>query len=94
MATEPTMHQPTCSGVSFSSSRTIFISGAMPNQPKKQKKNASHDMWKARIAGVEKLNSAIRDAFPSADITNSGRHPSTWNARCSAVGLPVVTRNQ
>src|SRR5579862_702121 len=94
MATDPTMHQPTWSGVSFNSSRTTFIRGAMPNQAKKQRKNANHDMWKARIAGVEKENSAIRDAFPSADITNSDSHPSTGNARCSAVGLPVVTRDQ
>jgi hypothetical protein len=32
----------TCSAVSFRSSRTTAMSGAMPNHPKKHRKNASH----------------------------------------------------
>ena len=40
-----------CGFATFSdiSSRTTFISGAMPNQAKKHKKKANHDMWNARI---------------------------------------------
>ena len=49
MATEAMMVLPTCTLVSMRSSRTMAISGAMPNHPKKQRKKASHVMWKARI---------------------------------------------
>ena len=62
------MHQPTCSFVSASSVRTTDISGAMPNQAKKQRKNAIHDMWNARICGVEKLSSAMRVALAEDSI--------------------------
>lgn len=44
------------------------INGAQANHAKKQIKNASHDIWKARIAGVEKLNSLMDVAF-FADIS-------------------------
>src|SRR5207302_6248037 len=37
--------------VSCSSSRITGISGATPNQAKKQRKKASHVMWNARICG-------------------------------------------
>ena len=39
------------------------MSGAQANHAKKQTKNASHVIWKARIAGVEKLNNFISVAF-------------------------------
>ena len=39
------------------------ISGAQANHAKKQTKNASQVIWKARIAGVEKLNNFISVAF-------------------------------
>jgi hypothetical protein len=35
----------------------------MPNHAKKQRKNAIHDMWNARICGVENENSAMRVAL-------------------------------
>ena len=57
------MHQPTCVPVKPISSRTTFISGAMPNQEKKQTKKAIHDMWNARICGERKSNNAIRVAL-------------------------------
>ena len=62
------MHQPTCSFVSASSDRTTAINGAMPNQAKKQRKNAIHDMWNARICGVEKFKSAMRVALAEESI--------------------------
>ena len=63
MATDPMTSQPICDWVSAISSRTIFISGAMPNQAKKQRKNANHDMWNARICGVPMLKIRIRVAL-------------------------------
>lgn len=48
------------------------INGAQANQAKKQIKNASHDIWKARIAGVEKLNSLMDVAF-LADKSTDGK---------------------
>ena len=55
VATEAMIDHPTCSLVSCSSSRTTAISGAMPNHAKKQRKNANHDMWNARICGMFRL---------------------------------------
>ena len=49
MATEAMIVLPICSLVRPSSPRTTAMSGAMPNQAKKQRKKANHDMWKARI---------------------------------------------
>jgi hypothetical protein len=54
------------------SSRTIDINGAMPNQAKKQRKNANHDMWNARICGVVKLNSEIRVALAEESMVGLG----------------------
>ena len=62
-ATEPMMHQPTCAAVSAISSRTTFISGAIPNHEKKQMKKAIHAMWNARICGEEKFASSMRVAL-------------------------------
>ena len=31
----------------------------MPNQAKKHRKNANHDMWNARICGVRRLKRSI-----------------------------------
>ena len=39
------------------------ISGATANQAKKQTKNASHDMWKARLCGMVKFNGSMRVAL-------------------------------
>ena len=39
------------------------ISGAHANHAKKHTKNASQDIWNARMAGVEKLNNLISVAF-------------------------------
>ena len=50
--TEPMIAQPICSLVSCNSSRTTAISGAMPNQAKKQEKNANHVMWNVRICTI------------------------------------------
>ena len=36
----------------------------MPNHAKKHRKNANHDMWKARICGDLKSNKLIRVALP------------------------------
>ena len=69
MATEPTISQPICDCVSAISSRTIFMSGAMPNQAKKQRKNANHVMWNARIWGVLMLKSRIRVALLLTSMT-------------------------
>ena len=55
---------PTCSFVSERSSRTTAISGAMPNQPKKHRKNANHVMWKVRIGMLLKLKRLIFVALP------------------------------
>ena len=35
------------------------MSGASPNHPKKQMKNANHDMWNARIGALEKSASRM-----------------------------------
>src|SRR5262245_9660867 len=66
-ATEPMMHQPTCVALNPISSRTTFIKGAIPNQEKKQTKNAIHDMWNARICGDEKFASSMRAALAERD---------------------------
>ena len=50
---------PICALVRLSSSRTIAISGAMPNQAKKQRKKENQERWKARICGVLRLNRSI-----------------------------------
>src|SRR5579871_3737342 len=39
------------------------IRGAMPNHPKKQRKNASHVMWNARMGALEKSARRIRVAL-------------------------------
>jgi type IV secretory pathway TrbF-like protein len=39
------------------------INGAIPNHPKKQRKNASHVMWNARIGALEKSAKRIRVAL-------------------------------
>jgi hypothetical protein len=49
--------------VRWNSPEITGMRGAQANQAKKQTKNASQLMWKARIAGVEKLNRLIFVAF-------------------------------
>jgi len=44
----------------------------MPNQEKKQTKNAIHDMWNARICGDEKFASSMRAALPERDSSFIG----------------------
>ncbi len=61
--TEAITELPTWAFVRCSSSRMMGINGAMPNQPKKQRKNAIHDMWNARIGALEKSASRIRVAL-------------------------------
>ena len=63
IATEAMMVLPICALVSSRSSRTTAISGAMPNQPKKQRKNANQVRWNVRICGVARLNRFIRVAL-------------------------------
>ena len=54
--TEAMMIFPTCDFVKPRSSRMVGISGANPNQPKKQTKNVNHVMWKLRICTDLMLN--------------------------------------
>ena len=63
IATDPMTSQPICDCVSAISSRTTFMSGAIPNHAKKHRKNANHVMWNARICGVDTLNSRMRVAL-------------------------------
>src|SRR6478735_6819448 len=55
-------------GVRCRSARTSGISGASPNQPKKQRKKANHVMWKARICGDVKSNRRILSAFMGSSL--------------------------
>ena len=64
IATDAMIVLPICSLLSPRSSRTKAISGAMPNQPKKHRKNAIHVMWNVRIGTVLKLKSRILVALP------------------------------
>jgi hypothetical protein len=54
---------PICVFVRPRSSLTTAINGAIPNHPKKQRKNANHVIWNARICGVLRLNRLIRVAL-------------------------------
>jgi len=63
MATDAMIVFPIWALVRESSSRITAISGATPNHAKKHRKKANHDMWKARICGVFKLNRSMRVAF-------------------------------
>ncbi|MGF6928143.1 hypothetical protein QFZ48_003643 [Chitinophaga sp. W2I13] len=58
----------------------VGISGANPNQPKKQTKNMSHVIWNVRICMVSRLNifnfskgAAMCCVFTGYLIRNSGR---------------------
>ena len=89
-ATDPMMIQPICDCVSPISSRTSIISGAMPNQAKKQRKNANQLMWNARICGVEKLKTRIRTALPVTSIAGSlraGARADEYTRRKVAIDL-------
>ena len=61
--TEAIMILPISPLVKCSSSRTITIKGAIPNQPKKHKKKAIHVRWNAFMFGLLKLNKLILDAL-------------------------------
>src|SRR6185312_16097584 len=63
IATEAMVRLPICALVKWNSWRITGISGAMPNHPKKHRKNASHVMWKARIGALEKSARRIRVAL-------------------------------
>ena len=93
MDTDPMTSQPICDWVSAISSRTIFMSGAIPNQEKKQRKNANHVMWNARICGVRMEKSRIRVALP---VTSMSRYASdarpceAMRRRCRNGGRPAT----
>ena len=53
------MMLPIWSCVNARSLRTMGMSGAMPNQPKKQTKKVIHVMWKARMGADLKSNRLI-----------------------------------
>ena len=65
MATDAITVLPTCAFVSFRSSRTTAISGAMPNHATKQTKKANQERWNARIGAVLKSSKRTRVALPS-----------------------------
>ena len=69
--TDPMTSQPICDWVSAISSRTIFMSGAIPNQAKKQRKNANHVTWNARIGGEPMEKSRIRVALPVTSMIDA-----------------------
>ncbi len=80
MATEAINELYRCSFVSPSSSLTTAKSGAIPNQAKKHKKKANHDMWNARICGVLSEN---RSMLVALFLTSISAHClELWN------GLP------
>ena len=54
---------PICSWLRPRSFRTTGISGAIPNHPKKQRKNVIQVIWNARIGGVLKSRRLIFEAF-------------------------------
>ena len=86
--TDPMTSQPICDCVRAISSRTTFMSGAMPNHAKKHRKNANHVMWNARIWGVDTLNSRMRVALlvTSTCRLRSCQPPrdARWEQRASA----------
>src|SRR5688500_18959838 len=59
-ATEARTVLATWSLVRPRSARTVPISGASPNQPKKHRKKATHEQWNTRMRGDEKLKRSIR----------------------------------
>ena len=72
IATDAMTVLPICVLVRPRSSRTITISGAIPNHPKKARKNANHDMWNARICTVfsEKREMRVALFWISAEFTS------------------------
>ena len=65
VATEAMIVFPICAFVSFKSSRTTAISGAIPNQATKHTKKANHERWNARMGAVLKSSKRTRVALPS-----------------------------
>src|SRR4029079_13109042 len=63
IATEAMVRFPICALVKWNSWRITGISGAMPNHPKKHRKNASHVMWNARMGALEKSLRRMRLAL-------------------------------
>src|SRR4051794_9087838 len=64
----------------------------MPNQPKKQRKNASHVTWNARMGGVSKLSSRMLVALCRIFIWNLQRARScardhTGKSRAASAAL-------
>ena len=59
IATEAMVRLPICALVRWNSWRMTGISGARPNHPKKQMKNANHDMWNARMGTLVKSASRM-----------------------------------
>ena len=48
----------------------------MPNQPKKQRKNASQVRWKVRMCGGLRLNSRIAVALPTSSLVFTRNLPT------------------
>ena len=59
----------------------------MPNHAKKQRKKAIHDIWNARICGVEKLNKLIREAFALSSFMLRAFFQNRGVGKDSAIGV-------
>ena len=68
-ATEAITVLPISALVSWRSSRTMAIIGAIPNQPKKARKKAIQFMWNTRMCGCPKLNRGIFVALRVSEST-------------------------
>ena len=66
------------------------ISGASPNQPKKQMKNANHDMWNARMGALEKSASRMLVALLLKVISMLYMLLQLWGGQ-SCPGSPLGT---
>ena len=81
MATEAMIVLPICALVRLSSSRTIAMSGAIPNHAKKHRKNANQDMWNARMGRVDKENRLIWVALFRISKSYLFRSSICWTKR-------------
>src|SRR3954471_11335089 len=68
MPTEAMMMLPICAFERPRSARTIGINGAIPNHPKKHRKNVNQVTWNARIGAVLKVKRLILEAFSASMI--------------------------
>src|SRR5579872_1262435 len=85
MATEAMTELPIWALVRWSSSRMIGIKGAMPNHPKKHRKNAIQLMWNARMGALVKsarrmlvaLVRTVMSQFSLVESVNTGSYGET-----------------